>query len=202
MRICEIGKIFAMTSVFAITPIQAAGYNLLNITEQKPDTFTRSIPPQGTDDKTILMNAPKPNVKIQGKNKIAKVVVDLTSNVLYKYDSTGSPQKAYLIASGRPNMKTEKGVRIVSHIEKFPYRGAPRRSKRRRRPRAYGPFIIVLNKIDTKTGEESSTGQFIHGTNVPSSIGKYVSHGCMRMDNEIITELSKEVKRGDIILIK
>ncbi len=202
MKILSLGKTIALSSLLAIMPLQSAKSFQLIKTETEKDLFIRTVTPQGTDNKNVLKNAPSSLVNIQGKNKNAKFVIDLSINILYKYDNDGNAQNAYLIASGKPSMKTEKGVRIVSHVEKFPYRGAPRRSKRRRHPRAYGPFTIVLNKIDTKTGEESSTGQFIHGTNVPTSIGKYASHGCMRMDNEIITELSKEVKRGDIILIK
>lgn len=36
----------------------------------------------------------------------------------------------------------------------------------------------------------------LHGTNVPSSIGKRVTHGCIRMRNRDIVELSKSVKAG------
>ena len=42
----------------------------------------------------------------------------------------------------------------------------------------------------------------LHGNSNKSSLGKYASLGCIRMDNEVIKQLSKEVKRGDIIIIK
>ncbi len=48
----------------------------------------------------------------------------------------------------------------------------------------------------------SQTGQFIHGNNDISSLGKYASLGCIRMDNEVIKKLAKEVKRGDIVVIR
>ncbi len=57
-------------------------------------------------------------------------------------------------------------------------------------------------KVDPETGKLSTTGEFIHGTNRPESIGQYVSLGCMRMDNETIKQLASEVKRGDIVIIK
>jgi len=56
--------------------------------------------------------------------------------------------------------------------------------------------------LNPKTGESHFNGEFIHGTNNPNSIGKHISHGCIRMDNEIIQELSKQVKRGDIVIIQ
>ena len=41
----------------------------------------------------------------------------------------------------------------------------------------------------------------IHGTNDPSSIGKAVSHGCVRMYNEDVTVLSSMVSIGPNVYI-
>ena len=41
----------------------------------------------------------------------------------------------------------------------------------------------------------------IHGTNNPSSIGKAVSNGCIRMYNRDVTELSKTVPLGTPVKI-
>lgn len=41
----------------------------------------------------------------------------------------------------------------------------------------------------------------IHGTNDPSSIGKEVSHGCIRMFNDDVTELSSLVTIGTNVYI-
>ena len=171
------------------------------------DTLKCSITPQGTTDKSVLKNAPKPDIIIAGEKKKAGIIVDISTNILYRYDKDGNPTNAYLIASGKKSTPTNKGVRIVTHKEKFPYRGAPRKSKRRRAPKDYGPFIICLNKIDTSTGEQSPTGEFIHGCRsyektFESNPERYVSHGCMRMDNDVITALAKEVQNGEIVIIK
>ena len=91
---------------------------------------------------------------------------------------------------------------MVSHVEKYPYLTAPRSTKRRRNPSSFGPNIIILDNVDVYTGEKSMTGQFIHGNNDSTSIGKRVSNGCIRMSNKVITYLSKLVKRGDLVLIK
>ena len=171
------------------------------------NSFERSITPQGVKNPNALLKAPSPDIIIAGVKKKAGIVVDISTNILYRYDKDGNPINAYLIASGKKSTPTNKGVRIVTHKENFPYRGAPRNSKRRRAPRDYGPMIICLNKIDTKTGEQSSTGEFIHGcrsyedtfNKVP---GRYVSHGCMRMDNNVIKELAPQVKKGEIVIIK
>ena len=36
----------------------------------------------------------------------------------------------------------------------------------------------------------------IHGTDDPSSLGRNVSHGCVRMSNEAITRLAKALPVG------
>ncbi len=160
------------------------------------------VPPAGTTNPFWLNMAPKSQIEIEGEIKNASIVVDLSKNILYKYDKNGAPECAYLVASGKPQTPTHKGIRIVTHIESYPYRTAPKCTKRYRTPKAFGPNIICLNKIDVTTGEQSQTGEFIHGNNDAKSIGTYASHGCIRMDNEVIKALSKQVKRGDIVIIK
>lgn len=167
------------------------------------DTFEKSKPvlPSGTTNDSILLFAPSPEVLIQGELRNAKIVVDLSKNILYYYNEDGIAQNAYLVASGKPSSPTHTGVRVVSHTETFPYKTAPYSTKRRRRPWDYGPKIIIVDRLNPETGEKSQIGEFIHGNNNPESIGHYASMGCIRMDNEVIKDLSSKVKRGDIIVI-
>ena len=166
------------------------------------DKDSMVIPPQGTSYKGVLLNAPSPKIKVCGKDSLAAIVVDLSKNVLYKYDDKGEPKSAYLVASGKKRYPTDKGLRIVSHVESYPYKSAPPSTKRHRKPWDYGPRAIILEILDPETGEKSRTGEFIHGNNNPSSIGQYASLGCIRMDNEVIKKLAKQVKRGDLVLIQ
>ena len=204
MKIISPIKTCVIASVFSIAPLQAISNQ--NIFHQEKDSFVYqntadTIPTLGTTDISILKNAPSPDVYIESKLKKAIIVVDVSKNVLYKYDSAGKPTIAYSVASGKKSTPTNTGIRIVSHVEKYPYRTAPRGTKRRRNPKAYGPKAIILDKLNPVTGERSWFGEFIHGNNDANSIGKYVSNGCMRMDNSVIEELSKQVKRGDIVKI-
>ena len=208
MKVLNVAKTLALTTMLSVVPIKASNYYSMPISQEtKTDTFERSITPQGVKDLSALKNAPNPDIIIAGVKKKARIVVDVDKNILYRYDKDGKPVNAYLIASGKKRTPTQKGVRIVTHKEKFPYRGAPRRSKRRRAPRDYGPMIICLNKIDSKTGEQTTTGQFIHGCRsyektFESTPDRYISHGCMRMDNDVIKELAPDVEKGDIVIIK
>jgi lipoprotein-anchoring transpeptidase ErfK/SrfK len=47
----------------------------------------------------------------------------------------------------------------------------------------------------------SKKGYGIHGTNNPASIGKSVSHGCIRMHNKDVIEVSNLVSVGTIVRI-
>jgi lipoprotein-anchoring transpeptidase ErfK/SrfK len=56
-------------------------------------------------------------------------------------------------------------------------------------PNPGGPFGVMWMGL-------SKPHYGIHGTNNPASIGKYVSHGCVRMYNNDVLELSKLVPIG------
>ena len=200
MKIQNYIKIISTTLTLSALPLTKTP--IFAQVKDSVDTFEYSIPPEGTTRNDILLMAPNPEITINGEDKTAKIVVDLSTNTLYKYNAEGKAESAYLIASGKPGTPTDKGIRIVTHVETYPYKSAPSGTRRRRKPNDYGPRALILEKLDPETGNRSKTGEFIHGNNNPGSIGKYVSLGCMRMDNEVIKKLAKEVKRGDIVIIK
>ena len=177
-----------------------------NLTIQKNLIFKMSAPKnivtsRGVTDLLVLMNAPSPQIKITGKPQLAKLVIDIRNNTLYKYDKNGFPVKAYLVATGAYGTRTMSGLRIVTYKERFPYAGDPT-SKRAQDPYSYGPYIIFMNAVNPKTGRQYVVEQLLHGNGSEYSIGKKVSHGCVRTNNSVMKyELSKEVKRGDYILL-
>lgn len=62
----------------------------------------------------------------------------------------------------------------------------------------YGAYVFVLSgfseKLTTYAGGNGELG--LHGTNDPSGLGMDVSHGCIRMSNEGITELAEGLPLG------
>jgi lipoprotein-anchoring transpeptidase ErfK/SrfK len=177
-------------------------YAIKNFEGNKINAPKDVVTPQGITDIRVLINAPSPQIEVMGKALLAKIVVDIRNNTLYKYDEDGFPLKAYLVATGARGTRTMPGLRIVTYKEKFPYKGAPKDCKRIFDPYSYGPYIIFLNRVNPKTGKQSYVDQFLHGNGNERSIGRKVSHGCMRTNNNVMrNELSKEVKRGDYILL-
>jgi lipoprotein-anchoring transpeptidase ErfK/SrfK len=67
----------------------------------------------------------------------------------------------------------------------------------------YGPFAFGLSGysevLETFQGGEGVIG--IHGTDDASAIGSEVSHGCIRVDNDVITGLSETVPLGTPVSI-
>ncbi len=68
----------------------------------------------------------------------------------------------------------------------------------------YGPFAFGLSGfsevLDGFAGADTAVIG-IHGTNNPSALGTDVSHGCIRVDNSVITELATTVPLGTPVRI-
>ena len=68
---------------------------------------------------------------------------------------------------------------------------------------AYGPFAIGLSAhSDTLTEFAGGDGAIgIHGTNDPASIGNPVSHGCVRVPNDVAVQLAQMLAPGTPVTI-
>jgi lipoprotein-anchoring transpeptidase ErfK/SrfK len=69
---------------------------------------------------------------------------------------------------------------------------------------AYGPYAFGLSgfsEVLESFGESDSAIIGLHGTNDPSSLGTDVSSGCIRLPNEVITELAQTLPLGTPIVI-
>lgn len=63
---------------------------------------------------------------------------------------------------------------------------------------AYGPYAFGLSGYsETLTEFAGGDGQIgIHGTNDPDTIGEAVSHGCIRLPNELVSQLAETLPLG------
>jgi len=185
----------AVTSAIAGVTVATAN----NHTQCFSSSQRSTISPKGSNI-TDTLRAPNSNINIAGNNVTASIVVDTDKNILYLYNKFGVPQKAYLVASGKDSSPTTNGIRKIIKIEKYPYKSAPKVTKRYNHPRAYGPFVLVLCPIDTTNDQTLvNDGQFIHGTNDSLSLGHHASLGCIRMDNEAIKDIANYVEQGQYV---
>lgn len=88
--------------------------------------------------------------------------------------------KSYPVAIGKPSTPTPKGNFKIVEVAVNPG----------------GPFGVRWLGLDIPYGDYG-----IHGTNNPSSIGKAVSNGCIRMYNKDILDLVKYVWVGTKVRI-
>lgn len=72
-------------------------------------------------------------------------------------------------------------------------------------PTYYHPGLVVPagknNPIGTRWIGLSKKGYGIHGTNVPRSVGRAASHGCIRLRNSDVEQLFSMVRVGDRVEI-
>lgn len=90
----------------------------------------------------------------------------------------GKAIRSYPVAVGKPSTPTPKGTFRIINKQINP--GGP-----------FGARWMGL----------SARGYGIHGTNNPSSIGKAISNGCIRMYNKDVIELFKLVSVGTTVKI-
>lgn len=107
-----------------------------------------------------------------------RIIVDLSDRTLYLLDNN-NVVRAFPVGIGK--MLTETPAGEFTIINKAPNPGGP-----------FGAFWMGLSKPHYG----------IHGTNDPSSIGHMVSHGCIRMYNSDVLELSSLVPIGTRVTIR
>ncbi len=101
----------------------------------------------------------------------------------------GKVQKIYPVAVGKPSTPSPVGTFTIERRVMNPTYSHDGRTV------APGPN----NPVGTRWMGLSVHGYGIHGTNVPSSIGKAASHGCIRMAKADLEELYPQVAVGDTV---
>lgn len=116
------------------------------------------------------------------------IVVSLEDHKLALVED-GKVKKIYTVAVGKPSTPSPVGTftiarRVMNPTYSHEGRVVPP-----------GPN----NPVGTRWMGLSIPGYGIHGTNVPSSIGKAASHGCIRMARKDLEELYPMVEVGDTV---
>jgi len=121
-----------------------------------------------------------------------RIVVDISSRRLRAYNS-GRLVMSVRAAIGAPSSPTPLGrYYLRERVRVIDAATSP-----------YGPFAFGLNGFSRYRTDWLGGGQLaIHGTNEPSSIGRNVSNGCVRLRNADILRLSKIMGVGTPVLVK
>ncbi|MDR0292244.1 MAG: L,D-transpeptidase [Elusimicrobium sp.] len=134
------------------------------------------------------------------------ITVNTTTHILKLYKG-GSLQKTYNVATGRltPWGKAEDDydVKYEGKCSPTPNKLWSITAKAKNKTFGAGTDYEDPGGPDGTYGTRwmclNGTGYAIHGTNAPESVGKSVSHGCVRMRNNDIEELYEYVGKGTIV---
>jgi hypothetical protein len=123
-----------------------------------------------------------------GVTTMRRIVVSLMDRKLAVL-LDGAVVKIFATAVGAPKSPSPTGIFQVANRIALPTYYAP------------GKVIPpgVKNPLGTRWIGLTLKGFGIHGTNVPRSIGRAASHGCIRLRNQDVEELFEMVRPGDVV---
>jgi lipoprotein-anchoring transpeptidase ErfK/SrfK len=127
------------------------------------------------------------------------VIIDTGNTVLYYVLGQGRAIR-YGVGVGREGF-TWSGVQTISHKAEWPDWHPPAQMIARQpylpRFMAGGPG----NPLGARAMYLGSSEYRIHGTNDPTTIGKFVSSGCIRLTNEDVSDLFSRVDVGTRVVV-
>ncbi len=135
------------------------------------------------------------------------IVVDPRNHFLYLQLRWGKARR-YGVGVGKAGLAF-KGIAVVGRKAKWP-RWTPTKNMIRREPKKYARFAGGVpggpsNPLGARAlylyRGKRDTMYRIHGTNQPSSIGRSVSNGCIRMINAHVKDLYNRVPVGAKVVV-
>jgi len=155
--------------------------------------------PETGQPKELPANLKKQLVDFQTKEPAGTIIIDTPHTYLYLVLGNGRAMR-YGIGVGREGF-TWAGTERISRMKEWPDWFPPPEMIERQpylpRMMAGGPG----NPLGARALYLGHTLYRIHGTNQPSTIGQYVSSGCIRLLNEDIEDLFSRVQVGTRVVV-
>lgn len=172
----------------------------------------------GVDSRTLAIdNALDPRARLQAGGTIVidnrhvvpggyrdGIVINVPQRMLFLVQH-GEAVKAFPVAVGRPDWRTPVGSFAVTVKEVDPEWNVPQ-SIQREMARAGRPVLTTV-----RPGPHNPLGKHwlglddgavgIHGTNEPSSIYRFTTHGCIRMHPDDVADLFDSVAIGALVQV-
>jgi lipoprotein-anchoring transpeptidase ErfK/SrfK len=176
-------------------PQQQAAVDPADITsrlpmDDRPETGPRKeLPPQFR----------RTTVEYRTREPAGTIVIDTKNTYLYLVLGNGQAMR-YGIGVGREGF-TWAGAERVSRMAEWPDWNPPAEMIERQ---PYLPRFMAGgegNPLGARALYLGKTLYRIHGTNQPSTIGTFVSSGCIRLTNEDVTDLYTRVKVGTRVVV-
>ena len=155
----------------------------------------------------------KLNPKFEAQNvpfsgyKVGTLIIDPRNRFLYLIEKPGIARR-YGVGVGRAGLAF-RGSAVVGRKAKWPS-WTPTKNMIKRQPGKYARFANGVpggpgNPLGARAlylfRNGRDTYYRIHGTTQPSSIGRAVSNGCIRMLNRHVKDLYKRVPKGTRVVV-
>jgi lipoprotein-anchoring transpeptidase ErfK/SrfK len=157
--------------------------------EDQPESGATELPPQ-LHRQLVGFSTPEP---------AGTIVIDTSHTFLYLVLGGGKAVR-YGVGVGREGF-TWSGTERISHMSEWPDWHPPKEMIERQ---PYLPRFMAGgegNPMGARALYLGSTVYRIHGTNQPSTIGHFVSSGCIRLTNEDVQDLYGRVNVGTRVVV-
>jgi len=156
-------------------------------------------PAEDRDDTQVVPRLQRQIVNYNSAEASGTIIIDTAHTFLYYVLGNGKAIR-YGIGVGREGF-TWSGVKSIARKAEWPdwYPPAEMLSRQPYLPRmtAGGPG----NPLGARAMYIAGTQYRIHGTNAPSTIGKHVSSGCIRLTNNDVIDLFNRVQIGAKVIV-
>jgi lipoprotein-anchoring transpeptidase ErfK/SrfK len=151
------------------------------------------------EDSLLPERLRRQTVRFDGREAPGTIIIDTGNTYLY-YVLGGGRAIRYGVGVGRQGF-TWAGVQTVSRKAEWPDWYPPSEMIARQ---PYLPRFIAGgpgNPLGARAMYLGSSEYRIHGTNDPTTIGKFVSSGCIRLTNEDVSDLFSRVSVGTRVVV-
>ncbi|MDP3075252.1 L,D-transpeptidase [Bradyrhizobium sp.] len=196
--------IFGTALMLSPALLESASAQMLGYASTAPMSFPSDnvmVQPEDDGDDTAVMpeRLKRTIVAFQSNEAPGTIVVDTGSTYLYYVLGQGRAVR-YGVGVGREGF-TWSGVQTVTRKAEWPDWTPPSEMIARQ---PYLPRFVAGgpgNPLGARAMYLGSSIYRIHGTNDPSTIGKFVSSGCIRLTNEDVADLFSRVTIGTKVVV-
>jgi lipoprotein-anchoring transpeptidase ErfK/SrfK len=183
-----------------VTAAHAQGLGYAPVAQQAfPPDVTVDQPMAQDEDSLLTDRLRRTVVRLDTREAPGTIIIDTGNTYLY-YVLGGGRALRYGVGVGREGF-TWSGVQTVTRKAEWPDWHPPAQMIARQpylpRFMAGGPG----NPLGARAMYLGGSEYRIHGTNDPTTIGKFVSSGCIRLTNEDVTDLFSRVQVGTKVVV-
>jgi lipoprotein-anchoring transpeptidase ErfK/SrfK len=161
--------------------------------------FPPEVRPETGPTKELPQQFRRTLVDYYSKEPAGTIIIDTPNTYLYLVLGNGKALR-YGVGVGREGF-TWSGVQQVTRMAEWPDWNPPEEMIVRQ---PYLPRFMAggeTNPLGARALYLGKTVYRIHGTNQPSTIGTFVSSGCIRLTNNDVTDLYSRVKVGTRVVV-